>query len=278
MTSAFRFRSALFGAGLAAFAAGPASAAVLLSNSFTAPDGTALAGTSGWTLVLGDSNATAPTINNGVLSMASLVSGNAQRVYGDLGITISSGSVYVGFDFKVTDAPSGNVNIGFLISDLNSPGSSNSSFTLNIAAGATADTFKFGTALSNASASNGTSSVQTADSYSLNTTYRVVVAYNFIEGALNNSARLYVNDSVVASAVYGTTPAEVAGFRYFGLRQPTTANSTAVTFDDLVIATSYNEAATFPASPVPEPASAAAFAAAAVLGLAATRRRRAARV
>lgn len=271
MISAHLLRSALLGAVLAAFAAGPVTAAVLFSDNFSSPDGTLLSATTGWTRILGTPDEPV-TVNGGKLRLQSPSTGGVERDYTDLGQDYSTGSLYVGFDFAVTDLPASNNTLGFFALNTTGVSVNTVGLSFNIGVG-DATGYKLGLALGTSTGSVTPTSVYSAANYALNTTNRIVIEYNFVEGVLNNTANLYLNGTVVASAVYGTTGAELASLRYFAFRQPTTAQSAAVAFDDFVIATSYNEAATF-SSAIPEPASAAALLGIAALGLVAARRRR----
>lgn len=261
---------AALGVALLAFAA-PAGATVLFSDAFASPNGTLLSASTGWTRTFG-TPVEPMTINNGALTLQSPSTGGPERVYHDLGQTYSTGSLYVGFDFTVNNVPATNINLAFFASDTSGVSGLNTGGYFNLGIGDSGG-FKLGIASGASNSPNGTSSVQTVDSYTTGATYRVVIEYNFVAGALNNTANLYLNGSVVAAAVYAATPDEVAGFRYFGLRQPTTSNSAGVVIDDLVIANDFASAATFP-SAVPEPASAAALFGASALALVAARRRR----
>lgn len=272
MISVPLLRSGLLTAGLTLLAAGPVSAAVIFSDNFNSPDGTLLSNTTGWTRILGSPNP-AMTITDGSLSVQSVISpASPERVYTDLGHAYSTGSLYVGFDFTVTDLPASNNTLGFFAIDTSGVSNTTVGLSFNVGAG-DAGGYKVGVALSASATASSPTSVYSTTSYALNTSNRIVIEYNFFEGALNNTANLYLNGTVVATAVYGATGAEVASFRHFALRQPTAANSTAVGFDDLVIATTFAEAATFAA--VPEPSSCAAFlGAVALAGVVCQRRRR----
>jgi hypothetical protein len=95
---------------------------------------------------------------------------------------------------------------------------------------------------------------------SFGTSYRVVVAYNDVAGALNDSGVVYVNPTDVlveanntpyVSKSWTSTTAESEAFAAVNLRQGTAANAPSVTLDDLNVSQTFSEVATF--TPVPEP-------------------------
>lgn len=97
---------------------------------------------------------------------------------------------------------------------------------------------------------------------SFNQDYRIVLAYNVVAGPLNDTANFYVNpsDTLVEanntpylSDTWNSVSAEVAALGAINLRQGTAANAPTLALDDLGVATTFAEAATF--TPVPEPTS-----------------------
>ena len=117
---------------------------------------------------------------------------------------------------------------------------------------------------------------------SLNTSYRVVLAYTGVNGVLNDTFALYVNPTdtsvegnntayltsgyVVGNAAEATT---VAGIN---LRQGGTTSAPSVILDNLTVATLFSDAA--PVAPVPEPSSVAIIVMGGFAGLVALRRKR----
>lgn len=92
--------------------------------------------------------------------------------------------------------------------------------------------------------------------------YRMVLAYNVVAGAVNDTANLYVNptDNLVEanntpylSDTWGSVTGESATLGAINLRQGTAANAPTLSIDDLGVATTFAEAATF--TQVPEPTS-----------------------
>ena len=111
-----------------------------------------------------------------------------------------------------------------------------------------------------------------------NTSYRIVLAYTGVNGALNDTFALYVNptdtsvegnNTAYLTSGYVGTGAESTTVAGINLRQGTAANAPSVILDNLTVATLFNEAA-----PVPEPSSVALFVMGGFAGLVALRRKR----
>jgi hypothetical protein len=120
-------------------------------------------------------------------------------------------------------------------------------------------------------------------SLSLNTSYRVVLAYTAVAGAVNDTFALYVNPTdlsvqanntpYMTSAYVGTgaevSPQTVSAINF---RQGSAANAPSVIIDNLTVATLFSDAA--PIAPVPEPTTIALAGLGGLAGLLAFRRRK----
>lgn len=239
--------------------AASAGATVIFSDSFSSSDGTLLSATSGWTRQTINFTATTPiAINNSAVTFGGASVGT-EVDYASFGsdslVSAGAGSVYTGFDFTITSIGTSNV---FPASFLFNPSSNFTEGFLVIQPDGSGG-YRFGSRL--AFTTFGTTS------YALGQTYRVVLALTFNAGVAAEVLQVFVNDTLAA------TQADVRsnGINHFGIRQGSGTYS--VTFDNLVLATTYAEAATFPAA-IPEPSTYAAFAGVLGLGLAALRRRR----
>jgi len=120
---------------------------------------------------------------------------------------------------------------------------------------------------------NGTSGAANYSSsvLSLNTAYRLVLAYTGVAGATNDTFALYVNptDTLVElnntpffTSGYVGTGAEATNVAGINLRQGTAANAPSVIFDDLSVGTTFGEIAA-----VPEPSIGALLGGFGLLGL-----------
>jgi hypothetical protein len=93
---------------------------------------------------------------------------------------------------------------------------------------------------------------------SFNTDYRVVVAYNFVAGTLDDTASIYVNPinlttessntPYLTDTFWGTATAEPTTVVGVNLRQGTAANAPTLSVDNLAAGTAFGDVA-----PVPEP-------------------------
>jgi len=95
---------------------------------------------------------------------------------------------------------------------------------------------------------------------SLNTSYRIVLAYTGVNGALNDTFALYVNptdtsvegnNTAYLTSGYVGTGAESTTVAGINLRQGTAGSAPSVILDNLTVATLFSDAAS--AAPVPEP-------------------------
>ena len=94
--------------------------------------------------------------------------------------------------------------------------------------------------------------------------YRMVLAYNPVAGPLNDTAAVYVdpddltveaNNTPYLSDTWTTTTAEQTTLATINLRQGGSTSGPTLAIDDLGLATTFAEAATFTPAPVPEPTS-----------------------
>ncbi len=94
------------------------------------------------------------------------------------------------------------------------------------------------------------------------TSYKVVMAYNDLAGALNDTGVLYVNPTDLSveanntpymTKTWTSTLAEGETFAAINFRQGTAANAPSVIVDDLNASQTFSEVATFTAAPIPEP-------------------------
>ena len=103
----------------------------------------------------------------------------------------------------------------------------------------------------------GASLTYGTQSLSFNQDYRVVVAYDVVSGAVNDTARVYVNptdwnvegnNTPYLSDVWNSASAESTVFGAINLRQGSAANAPTLSLDNLAVATTFVEV-------VPEPSS-----------------------
>jgi hypothetical protein len=116
---------------------------------------------------------------------------------------------------------------------------------------------------------------------SLNTTYRIVLAYTAVVGATNDTLSLYVNPTDL-SVQANNTPYYTSGYvstsnetnivAAINLRQGTAANAPSVILDNLTVGTLFSDAA--PVAPAPEPSTVALAAMGGAACLVAFRRKR----
>lgn len=258
MKSNSYLHSALLASGLALLAAAPLSADVLFSDNFDSyANGTALADTSTWTRRSYPSTVPASplSVNNGAVTFGGASIG-IEAVYVTLGPALTTGnSLYAGFDFTVN-------SIGTTISSLalnnffNTETPSGTPATLALKSDET-DSYQLAARLL-------TNNYFGDTLYEVGETYRVVMGYTKLEANLGR-LDVYVNDVLIATGIESSG----WGVDSFALRQSNGDYS--ATYDNLIIATTYAEAAA-----VPEPATyAAIFGGLALVGVMLARRRRA---
>lgn len=199
--------------------------------------------------------ATAPIqVNNGKV----LLGTSGQDVYAPLNSPISlteGATFYIGLTLDVTSAQAtGDYFIHF------TPTAGNTSiFNERLFVRSAGDGFAFGY-----NGSSGGSVNYSSTELSFDTPYRLVLAYTVVSGALNDTFALYVNpaDEAVESnntpymtSGYQGTGAESSTVAAINLRQGTAANAPALSVDNLVVSTTFAEAA-----PIPEPSALALLA------------------
>ncbi len=90
--------------------------------------------------------------------------------------------------------------------------------------------------------------------FSFNTDHRMVLQYNPVAGPVNDTADLFMNGNLELSDTWNSVTAESTTLGTLNFRQAA-ANAPGVQVDDLNMATTFAEVATF--TPVPEPSTAA---------------------
>lgn len=231
--------------------AGSASAVVLVSETFSYPDGN-ITDQAAWSSF------------DGSTSFVQIASGEAVVTHGggsreDVTTTftdLTTGTVYAGFDFSVDDlgAPYSGTDAEYFAHF------EAGTFVGRVDIGAPASTGDFSVGLATFS---GTADVLFPTDLSFDVVYRAVVAYDIDE----DQATLWIDPVSEASTSVvgadGTASLTVSGFN---LRQSNSSEDESVRVDNLVIATSFDEALV-----IPEPASVGLFIAG---GLLVARRRR----
>ena len=217
--------------------ASPVSAqTVLLSDSFTYPNG-ALVGQGNWTQVLAIATNPIQVSGNAVA-----LNNSGQDVTNDFTGTINSGSAFFGINTVVTKASA----TGDYFAHFTEQGSTSGFFGRLFAREVSTTTYQFGIT----TGSGGSPAYGPVLDYG--TLARVVVQYNFIDGANNDTAAVFLNPTTdtdtsspyIAATTTGSTEAGVLGLGQFNLRQGGAATFVTTTVDDLVITS---------VAPVPEP-------------------------
>ncbi|EIP96922.1 PEP-CTERM putative exosortase interaction domain-containing protein [Opitutaceae bacterium TAV1] len=259
--------------GLVAWAA-PASATIIASDTFTSPNGTNLRD-AGWSQVGATiSDLASPVlIQNGTAVIQPAISGtnSIESVGLPFGQSISSGSIYVGIDINVASLTTG-VNTTLLYFGVNqaqsAPSATNAVGTVSLSPLSDGG-YQIGIS---ANFTTTTSALTFAETiFDFGTTYRLVFEYHFVEGERNDTVTLSIGDTVVATAAWPATTGTERNPSFLGIGAMTAARPASLTLDNLVIATTYGEAAT---APVPEPATyAAIFGSLTLAGVLVARRR-----
>lgn len=213
--------------------------------------------------------ATSPVqVNNGAVVLGT----SGQDVYAPLTtpISIKDGSTfYIGATVDITAAQSGG---DYFLHFTPTVGNS-SIFNERLFAKASGSGFVFGYDGSSGGTVNYSSTV-----LDLNTSYRIVLAYTGVSGALNDTFALYVNPADTSvegnntpymTSGYVGTGAESSTVAGINLRQGSSSSAPSVILDNLTVATLFSDAA-----PVPEPSSVAFLAMGGFACLIALRRRR----
>jgi hypothetical protein len=238
----------LLAGGSIALAASSASAASLFTDSFTYPDG-ALIGQGGWAIV-GTSVVNPIAVSGGAVPLTT----TGQDVTNDFDGTVNSGSAYIGADINLSAAQAtGDYFLHF------AQQGSTSAFPGRIFAKSSGSGFVLG--FSNSSIGVGpppaaAPAVYGTTELSFDTTYHIVMRYDIVDGATNDTGALYLaptsdtegsNTPYVATVNTGGTDVDpVIGIGQVNLRQGTAANAPTLTVDNLVVATDFATAAAIP--------------------------------
>lgn len=225
-------------------------AAVVYSTDFNTPTYTsgALIGQDGW-LITGTSVVNPLSVSGGSVSLTT-TGQDANRPFTP---TITSGSAFLGVDANVTAAQA----TGDYFIHLGDGGTTN--FYARVYARSATGGYVLGLATSSGTVTYGTTVVPFGTS-------RIVAQYNFVAGAANDTASLFVNGtSYGPGTTIGTDATTISSLN---LRQGSASNAPTVNVDNIVVSTDFDSAN----AAVPEPTSLGLLGAA---GLMALRRRRA---
>jgi hypothetical protein len=210
--------------------------AILYSESFAYPDGTP---PSPWVLTSGTGG---QTISSGALAMAASGTGAGTGDYSRPFTAVTSGTVFGGFDVVLTSAPTdtGDNYFAHFVGQTATTFASRVFFNLN--AGVTNFAFSEST--------QPATQTLTSTPVNLNQTYRVVVGYDLGTG----TSSFWLNPTVDGESALlvdatGNNATSLTGFS-FRLQNTSDGNKT---IDNLIVATTFAEAANITA--VPEPTS-----------------------
>lgn len=243
-----RCRLLLAGLGLLS-AAAAAHAQNTYTESFDYADGSALVTQGGWTQI--SSTVNPLTVVGGKVSMKD----NGQDAGVLTGFTSNSGTLYAGFDLNVSAAGTGDYFFAF-----NNSVSSGTGYTGRFYAKTSGSGYVLGLLM-------GSSGTPTYSSTVLDfgTTYRVVIRYNFVSGAKNDTGTFYIspldaneaNDTAaITTATWVASNDEDTALTAVALRQGTAGSApTIASFDNLVVSDSFTAAAKLVAAPAPSVAS-----------------------
>jgi MYXO-CTERM domain-containing protein len=250
-------------------AATAVNGALIVYDGFNYAVDSTLAGNPGWTSL---NTGTAPVIAVGNLTVSGLAApagnhvstagGNIQEALNAIGQTISSGTIYYSFALQLTSLPT-TATYSFALATGNTNYSSTVWFR--------ADGAQFNIGLANRS--NSTPEYDT-QALSLDTTYFLVGAYEFVDGTGTNVSTLWINpdassfgETAPAYTLQATGGTDMTSITQFLVRGA--SGSPAFIFDELRIGTTWAEV-----TPVPEPSHFALAAGLLGLGLILLRRRR----
>lgn len=247
--------------------AGTAGAAVVLNETFTYPDGN-LTGQGGWTQTGTGTLANTIQVSSNKVPLLN----NGQDVYTALSSTVAhtdGNGLYTGVDINVSAAQAS----GDYFLHVSDPLGTTSNFYQRLFAKSSGAGYVLG--MLETSGTGGAVEYGTTV-LNLNTTYRVVVAWNFLPGATNDTFSLYVSptsgtegaNTAYLTHTWSSVTGEPAQIAAANLRQGSASLAPTESVDNLIVATTFSEAAA-----VPEPASVGL--AVGAVGLLASRRRRA---
>lgn len=193
-------------------------------------------------------SATSPVqINNGAVTLGT----SGQDIYSPLTTPISltdGTSFYIGLDVSVTSAQAG----GDYFLHWSTPAGTTGTFIERLYIKSSGSGFVFGYDGSSGGTVNYSSSV-----LNFNTDYRLVLSYTAVAGTVNDTFALYLNptdgvegdNTAYMTSGYVGTGAEANTVSAINFRQGSAGSAPALTADNLVVATTFGEAAA-----VPEPA------------------------
>jgi PEP-CTERM motif-containing protein len=192
-------------------------------------------------------------VNNGAVSIGT----SGQDIYSALTtpITMTDGSsFYIGVTVNVSAAQA----TGDYFLHWSTPAGTTSTFQERLFAKSSGAGFVFGYATTAGGTTAYGSSV-----LNFGTSYQLVLAYNDVTGTLNDTFSLYLNptdttteanNTAYLTSGYVGTGAEQTTVSAINFRQGTAANAPTLTADNLVVGTTFSDAAVFP---VPEPSAVA---------------------
>jgi MYXO-CTERM domain-containing protein len=228
------FRRTSLRAAIALFVFGVATnevvyAAPILTDSFTYPNG-ALVGQGGWAQTGAVNTTPVQVLNNAV----PLTTG--QDVNVDFTGSLTTGSGYYGLDINITAAAAAGDYFAHFTEQGSSTNFGGRFFAKSVTGG-----FQFGIAIGNAGTVYGTTTLAFG-------TYHATVRYDFVTGAGNDIATVYINptsstegsNTVYATVTGGGTDLANAG--NFGFRQGGGTTFPTVTVDNLVVSDDFASA------------------------------------
>lgn len=260
---------ALVGIAATAISAGSAKAAVLYSTTFNAPTyaNGALIGQDSWAIT--GSTVTNPVAVSGLPTdgvVGLTTSGqDVNRVY--TAAPVGTTSIFAGLDLTVSAAQGGDYFF-----HLGDGGSSN--FYGRLFAKSVTGGYQLALGTSSGTPAAGAYGA----TLSFGTEYRIVIQYDSVAGTANDTGAIYVDPTTasplptpyMAAVTQGIDATDIPTIDSVNLRQGTAGSAATVVVDDIIVATTFGEAADLAA--VPEPATLGLLS---LGGLAALRRRRA---
>lgn len=223
-------------------AAGARAQTSTFTETFTYTDASALVGQGGWTLIGSAANPVL-SVNNGAVALAT----SGQDAGVALGFSASSGTLYAGFDLKISAAQAtGDYFFAF------NTAASGTNYTGRFFAKSSGAGYVLGIQLG-VSGTPTPTPTYSSTVLSFNTAYRIVIRYNFVTGTLNDTATFYVsptdatetnNTAALGSPVAwaGTTTENVLAA--VSLRQGSAGSAATISaFDNLIVSTSFTTAA-----------------------------------
>jgi hypothetical protein len=214
----------------------------LFSDTFTGYTDGDLVGQGGW-VITGTSTLLPIQVAPGLVTLQQGSAQDANHPFSP----ITSGSLYYALTATYT-SKNATADYAFHMSD---GGTSSFGARISAKAGATAGTFVL------AWQGGSTAPVTFGAELNLNTAYYIVLRYNIVDGATNDTGALYVSTTPFGTTEGDYTPyqdatawtggTEVATFQAFNLRQGT--NSGGETLNSVAVGTTWGDAV----SPVPEP-------------------------